>query len=607
MLNSVTPSPTLFHEISYNNFDSILGYFMQIASSNGNAANYAQCYNNTISGAYWQTGGHHCIFGNNNSFWKYYHNSINLNLSANHTAYPLYQSGGASNEAVNNILAVTDVNQAGCAPLGATSGTVFSVVDYNVLYNLAAPNLLRIGVTNYTSLNFNTGAWPTAAGLNSRNFDPKFVSAENLHCNSSVRCQLLAPQIGGINVDMDNQARTASTCIGADEISGTNNDLSVDAITLPNMTNISAGNAPMNVRIRNSGTNAITSANIRYVLNGAAAVSTTLPITLNPCDTITINFASVPFAAGTNNMTVFTDGPNATADSDPSSDTISNLFCTLLSGNYTVDKTIPASSTNFRSITAAVNAMYSCGLNGAINVVIVSGTGPYNEQITFNGLIPGSSKTNTITIDGSTSKEIVQYNGAASSLSHVFRLNGAKFIIMKNMTINTLNSNWGIGVQMANNSDSNVVDGNIITMTGTSDVRNVGIAITAIGTTGLLAGANGNYNIISNNSINNGAYGIGAIGISTAVFNQGNQFNNNTIRNTFTNGMVIQFQNLAILSGNDIEMTNANPSSYGMFLSYMDRFSIKKNKINKLTYYFFHVTITQVRKLIKFINQYELK
>ncbi|RYZ44764.1 MAG: hypothetical protein EOP49_26490, partial [Sphingobacteriales bacterium] len=88
---------------------------------------------------------------------------------------------------------------------------------------------------------------------------------------------------------------------------------------------------------------------------------------------------------------------------------------------FTIDQTQPASATNFTSFTSAAAYLNSSGVSTATQIDVVSGTGPYNEQLLLN-TIPGSSAVNTVTINGN--GNVLSLCSNNSTIRDVVRLNG---------------------------------------------------------------------------------------------------------------------------------------------------------------------------------------
>ncbi|HSI91276.1 MAG TPA: hypothetical protein VK927_09175, partial [Adhaeribacter sp.] len=123
------------------------------------------------------------------------------------------------------------------------------------------------------------------------------------------------------------------------------------------------------------------------------------------------------------------------------------------SGTFTIDKGNPASATNFQSITAAIASIECGGVNGPTTFNVVAGSGPYNEQVVIP-VIPGTSATNTVTINGNGNTISANPSGNLG----VVTLDGADFVKIDNFVLTVdaaATSGWG--VQFLNSADNNTI------------------------------------------------------------------------------------------------------------------------------------------------------
>src|SRR5688500_13624186 len=118
-----------------------------------------------------------------------------------------------------------------------------------------------------------------------------------------------------------------------------------------------------------------------------------------------------------------------------------------MSGTYTVC----ASGCNYSTITAAVSALKSSGVNGKTTIEVKAGS--YNESVSISG-ITGNSSTNTITIKGggSSPDDVNVYN----TNTYVFEISNEGYITIENMRIEQRTSGqYYTAVQL--NSASNCI------------------------------------------------------------------------------------------------------------------------------------------------------
>lgn len=183
-----------------------------------------------------------------------------------------------------------------------------------------------------------------------------------------------------------------------------------------------------------------------------------------------------------------------------------------LFGNYTIDATQPASTTNFRDLTSAITYLTSDGTRidggpansapfgviGPVTFTYTANTGPYTEQVTIPA-IPGASATNTISILGNGCT--MQFNPTASY--HIIRLNGADHVTIQDLKLRTTSTTNGFGVLFSGGADSNKVIGCTIDLTSVTSYSTTcgGVIFSASATSPTSGGVNGYRNLIMNDTI----------------------------------------------------------------------------------------------------------
>ena len=223
------------------------------------------------------------------------------------------------------------------------------------------------------------------------------------------------------------------------------------------------------------------------------------------------------------------------------SNVIAVVTPTLLAGTYTIDKTSPASATNFTSFNAAYNAT-KCGISLPVIFNVVAGSGPYTEQLIINGRIPNSSNINTLTFNGF--GETIRFNATTTNERAVIKLKNTAFFTFDNLKIDASTApGFSIGVHLTNNSDSNT----IINCTILSSTTNIAANVTAgVAISGKDADAVGlgvalcDYNNIVNNNITGGYYGITQTGDFSGGSNGNNRIFNNSIKDFYRYGIFIK-------------------------------------------------------------------
>jgi hypothetical protein len=261
-----------------------------------------------------------------------------------------------------------------------------------------------------------------------------------------------------------------------------------------------------------------------------------------------------------------------------------------LNGTYTI-----GSGGSYTSFTAAVAALTTNGVSGAVTFNVLSGT--YNETFTIPE-ITGASATNTITFDGGTgnaSTRIVSY-AVTATYGAVITLNGADYVTIKNLTIRSTDASYGSGIHFTNSADYNEISNCVIELpqNTTSDYHS---GIRAGSTTSMTtAGDYGNFNVIKNNTITNAGY-YGAIcwygsGSTDYTISQGNQFIGNTMTEWYYNGLRVYYGGSVLVKGNtSIQRTTGNfytTSGAAYYLYYLSNGPEISYNYGKAAYYAFY-------------------
>jgi PKD repeat protein len=193
-----------------------------------------------------------------------------------------------------------------------------------------------------------------------------------------------------------------------------------------------------------------------------------------------------------------------------------------MSGTYTIDKTSSASR-NYTSFAAAVSALNSSGVNGAVKFEVANGN--YNEQISLL-YVSGSSSSNTITFEGSdSSKVFLTYN--CSQYESVIKVNAAANFIFKGMTIKSTSNTYGYGVHITSSARNITVTNCRVEVASRSGVGADCIPINVAGGTYGTYGDNGENITISNNVLRGGYFGINIRGTSNSLLSEGFKIENN--------------------------------------------------------------------------------
>lgn len=260
-------------------------------------------------------------------------------------------------------------------------------------------------------------------------------------------------------------------------------------------------------------------------------------------------------------------------NSASSSNSISVLVTSplLVSGSFTINNTLPTGGTNFNSFNDAYNYI-KCGINGPVVFNVDPASGPYTEQLIINA-VTGASSTNTITFNGN--GRILQFSSSNTNERAVIKLDGADHFVFDSLVINptgTTTSEYGFGIQLLNDADSNIVRKCSINITSDLTSTNyAGISISNSATSATTTGSTMcDDNLFENNTITGAYYGVTNVG-STTVANQRNKFLNNVIKDYYLYGFYVSGSFQTIIDGNDISRpTRTNLStgtSYAVYVT----------------------------------------
>ncbi|MCZ7556700.1 MAG: T9SS type A sorting domain-containing protein [Bacteroidia bacterium] len=351
------------------------------------------------------------------------------------------------------------------------------------------------------------------------------------------------------------------------------NDAGIESIDSPS--SFCAGSHPVTVTLRNHGSQQLTSATINWSINGVPQTSYSwtglLDTTTLQARQTSVNLGTRTFASGIPyTIVAWTTSPNGVPDTVNTNDTASVTVRAALSGTFTIG----GSSPDYTTFTAAVADLATNGVCGPVTFNVAAGT--YTETITIPE-IPGASSTNTITFDGgagNASTRILQYS-TPNSYDRVVQFDGADYVKLKNLTIRATGTTYGYGVLFTNSADYNEISNCTIEVNSSgSSTNHIGI-LACTQSSYSATGDFGNYNLIKDNNIIGGYYGIRWNGSSTTDYTTavGNQFINNTVTDWYYYGMYLYYVGgqLVVKSNRSVQRTSGTfttSSGYAYYIYY---------------------------------------
>lgn len=530
------------------------------------------CRNNMIYN-FSALGIHYGIYTSSVYYLNCYHNTVSFNdpgAFATGITYGFYNNTAATAThqyyVRNNIFSI---NRGGSAnkfgmfinTTVTTSPTTF-VINNNAYY-LQGTNTF---VGNLVAVTYPTLAnWQTANGgaydQQSIYANPKFrtyVSSDYLQPGNDSLDNKGANVLSVVPLDITGAPRTTTPDIGAYEFFVPQADAGVSRLNTPINPITSGVSHPMNVTLKNFGSTPLTYSDIEWSVNDTMQTMFSWAGSIPTDDTVAVSIGSYYFPFdGIYNMKFWSKSPNSVLDSLRMNDTLSSILCTALNGTYTINASLPASTTNFTSFSKFVQILQTCGVSGPIVVNVANGI--YDESVVIMSTIPGISATNNILFNGN-DKELCVLRHDASKNRATLLLQGARYMQFRNMTIQTTGTSLGHAVHiMVNGSvpaDSiQFVNCNIKAPVLTVSNTNVNAFIVSGATTTPTTAANNVHRLLIDSCvITGGHYAVSLCNMA------GFRSVGNVVRNS------------AIVS----------PFGYGIFASQQSGIVIDKNKLNNV-------------------------
>jgi parallel beta-helix repeat protein len=536
------------------------GYGLHVYVSTSTAENRTQIANNFIS-----------INGTSNAYGIYlqsathcysYFNNVLLGASVGSSSRALFSSSGSNQFYYNNIFA----NRGPGLAFYINSTNAVQGSDHN---NFFAPNgVLAFWSGNRTTLE----ALQTSSGYDANSYaiDPLFVSEHDLHVNSAI-LNGSGLAIDGISDDIDGEERGTPPDIGADEFTPSGTNAGLIAVQYP-VAPFEPGQHPVSISFENKGATNLTSLTLNWEVNGQSQTAVNWTGELTTGNSISAALGNFNFLdAVRHDLKVWLSEPNGSLDIDNSDDTlrVNNVF-TGLSGSYTVGGTNP----KFASLTEAVLALNNGGVRSSVVFSIADGT--YEEQLNIQAFPGNACDTGVIfkSVSEDSSKVVISHNSGSAN-NFVLQLNGARGVVFRDLTLQSLNTNYGTVISMLNGASCNLITNNYLLGPSPNSTSTARAIIHS--PSGSNAAHNSNDNIFRNNLIENGSYGIYYLAYSTSAGTRetGTVIENNIFKNQHYMGIQLYYQESFQLEGNTIVTNSSRNDFYGLYVYY----SYSGNKI----------------------------
>ena len=252
-----------------------------------------------------------------------------------------------------------------------------------------------------------------------------------------------------------------------------------------------------------------------------------------------------------------------------------NVPINAMSGIYTIGGTTP----DYATISAAISDLKTKGVDSSVTFHIRQGT--YNEQVTLDS-IPGASLSNPVLFISDPSNStlpVIQYSSNSTN-NYTWRFDGADYVTLRKLKINSLNASYSRVVDYISYTDYIEID--------SCEIHSAKYSIGNNENNTCIYHSSGATNMannctIRNSRIANGSYGIILQGNSTSSREHGHLIENNQIDSVWADGIRSYYQDSIKVRGNYIHTHDHNNSRnairfYGNYLG----FEISGNNIYML-------------------------
>lgn len=305
--NDISLTPSYYAYGIYMNYVNYSPY---------SASAQIKVYNNFINIACSSSNNSNGIYSYYCYYPKFYFNSISVTGSSTYNS-GIYLYYNYYSTIVNNNL-YSNLGYAFYRYYGSTSQ-----IDYNNYFS-SGLYFARLNSSYYN--NFATFKGATGGDNYSKNVNPGFVSADDLHIFNSVLNDAGTP-ISGITKDIDGETRSLYLPdIGADEFSIVARDVFPYAVNSPKNP-AAIGQNQVKVAIKNQGTSTLFSTKIFYKLDAGTVDSSYWVgnLAFLSIDSL-ISIGTVNLTSGSHSLKVWTKMPNGQTDLNPSNDTLVYQF-----------------------------------------------------------------------------------------------------------------------------------------------------------------------------------------------------------------------------------------------------------------------------------------
>ncbi len=364
-------------------------------------------------------------------------------------------------------------------------------------------------------------------------------------------------------------------------VSGPNN---AAAISVDSPVNYCPGSQTITASIGNAGNNQINSVMVNWELNGVLKTPVSYTSLLDTVGGSGNSIASVTLgtenflADSLYNIKVWTSMPNGVADTSNINDTTVYSSKASLSGVYTLDANSAPSGTNFISFSDFSSALSTFGVCGPITLNVAALSGPYIEQVNFDGI--NGTSTNTITINGN--GEALTFASSSSTDRAVLNFQNSSFISIDDLFIDASGGTYGYGVYLNNSNDISITNSIISTDASSTSSFFCGVVVSGSMTSQSTATNFDNFTF-SGNTVIGGYYALTLYGTSASP-STNVVVEDNVFQDFYYYGPRFYYTDGLSFQRNDITRANRTASStmYGFYSFRNESMVVNRNAIHNL-------------------------
>lgn len=331
-------------------------------------------------------------------------------------------------------------------------------------------------------------------------------------------------------------------------------DAGLSAIVSPSSGACSLG-GNLEVKLANGGSNALTSADISWQVNGGSVNTFNWTGNIASGADTHVVLGAINLQDG-DVLKVWTSSPNGQSDLLSLNDTIQTTVYQGMAGSYTVGGTSP----NFNTIVEALQELAMRGVCADVTFDIRSGA--YNTQFvlpTFTASTPGARVI--IQSESQTASDVELVSSATgSNNNYLVRFDNSDYYTLRHLTLRFGNPSYSVILDFVGGSDSNIVEHCIIhsDSLGTSDNSNTWAIRSSLGID--------NNNIFRHNYIVGGSRSVSFGGQDIANPESGNRFENNFFRSSTLVALAMFYQKDPVIKSNVFNSNRTGTSPFRIFL-----------------------------------------